>query len=655
MHIQSKPTHSKFFISAALTALAGSLCSAPAFADGSVETVVVTATRTEQPRDITGESVSVLGADTLRTLQTVSLTDALALTPGVVVDQNGGQGQPTTISIRGAETGQTLVLIDGVRINDPSGTDDGAILGDVLVNNIDRVEVLRGPQSTLYGSDAIGGVVDILSRRGGDSPLALNATAEAGSLDTYHLNAAANGSTDAVDYGVAANYLHSNGISAADKRNGNPETDGYGNLGLTENVRVHLGDTVSLDLRSYYTNARADFDDNSLFFPPFLTLDSAAYNTNRFLAGYAGLNVDLFGGMFHNRIAVMATQSNREFFDSAFDIIHKNAVDKGHATRFEYQGVVDLAPNTQITFGAESQRASFISDFFDSIPVFASSAKGHDAINGYYAQAQATFFDALTLTSGVRYDDNDKFGHHTSLKLAGAYKLTDSTTLHANYGDGFKAPSLYELFSQYGTPTLAPETARGWEAGVDQSVLNGRVRGTLTYFQRRTNNLIDFQSCFVFSPPVQCALQPNGFYFNIGRARASGVEAEINANVTDTITASLNYTNMNAKDLLTGLALPRRPQNHASAIVTWTPASDWSVGASVNYVGREIDQYDSSTTPPTAFPNGGHTLVNLFGQYSFGQWSVFARVENLFGQHYEPLIGYGAPGRTIFAGVRLRE
>ncbi len=659
MRIQSKPVHSRLLLSVALTALAGGLGVSPAFADGSVETVVVTATRTEQPRDITGESVSVLGGDTLRTLQTVSLTDALALTPGVVVDQNGGLGQPTTISIRGAETGQTLVLIDGVRINDPSGTDDGAILGDVLVNNIDRVEVLRGPQSTLYGSDAIGGVVDILSKRGGDSPFALNASAEAGSLDTYHLNAAANGSTGVVDYGVAANFLHSNGISAADKRNGNPETDGYGNLGLTENVRVHLGDAVSLDLRSYYTSARADFDDNSLFFPPFLTLDSAAYNTNRFLADYAGLNVDLFGGMFHNRIAVMETQSNREFFDSAFDIIHKNDEDKGRATRFEYQGVVDLAPNYQITFGAESQHTSFVADFFDSIPAFESFAKGHNTINGFYAQAQGTFFDALTLTGGVRFDDDDKFGHHTSLKLASAYKLTDTTTLHANYGDGFKAPSLYELFSQFGTPTLAPETARGWEAGVEQSVLDGRIHGTLTYFQRRTNNLIDFQSCFVFAPPAQCSnpviAAAGGFYFNIGRTRASGVETEIVANVTDTLTASLNYTSLNATDLLTGLALPRRPHDRASAILTWAPASDWSVGASVNYVGREIDQYDSSTTPPTAFPNGGHTLVNLFGQYSFDQWSLFARVENLFGQHYEPLIGYGAPGRTIFAGVRLRE
>jgi vitamin B12 transporter len=652
MHIRSR-----LFLSAALTAFAASV--APAFADDSIDTVVVTATRTAQPLARTGESVSVLDSSTLRTLQTVSVTDALALTPGVVVNQSGGLGQPTTVSIRGAETGQTLVLIDGVRINDPSGTDGGAILGDLLANNIDRIEVLRGPQSTLYGSDAIGGVIDIFSKRGGDTPFALNASAEGGSFDTYHLNAAANGTADIVDYGVAANYIHSNSISAADKRNGNPETDGYGNLGLTENVRVHLTDNVSLDVRSYYTDARADFDDNSSFTPPYPVADSAAYNTDRFAMGYAGVNVDLFGGMFHNRFAVMHTDSNREFFDSAFDIIHKNDTDKGRATRFEYQGIVDLAPETQITFGAETERTTFVSDFFDSIPAYESFAKGSRTISGYYAQGQSTFFDALTLTGGVRYDDDSQFGHHTSVKVSGAYDFHEGTVLHANYGDGFKAPSLYQLFSAYGNKALRPETARGWEAGVDQALLDGRLRGTLTYFERRTNDLIDFASCFVATPPPQCSLPviavAGGFYDNIGRARTDGIEAELAANITDTLTASFNYTNLDARDLDAHDTLPREPRNRASAIVTWTPLQRWSLGGSVSYTGHEIDQYDTSTAPPTAYENGGHTLVGLFSEYKFDQWSVYARIDNLFDQHYEPLLGYGAPGRAVYAGIRVNE
>jgi len=637
-----------------LTAILFASTSLPALADD-VETVVVSATRTEQPRAKTGESVSVLDSTTLRNLQTVSLTDALVLTPGVVVNQNGGIGQPSAVSIRGADTGQTLVLIDGVRINDPSGTDDGAILGDVLVNNIDRVEILRGPQSTLYGSDAIGGVIDIFSKRGGDSPFNLAASAEGGSEDTYHLNAAATGTAGAVDYGAAANFMHSNGISAADKRNGNPETDGYRNLGLTGNVRVHFSDAISLDLRSYYTDAKSDFDDNSLFFPPFLTLDSAAYNTNKFFAGYAGLNLDLLGGKFHNRLAVMHSDSNREFFDSFFDFgVHmRDAQDKGKATRFEYQGSVDISPDDQLVFGAEDERTTFT-----NVGTF-SSDRGHATIYSFYGQYQKTLFDVLTLTGGVRYDHHSRFGSHTSLKFAGAWQITNTTTLHANYGDGFKAPSLYQLFSQYGQDTLAPEKAHGWETGLAQMFLDGRARASVTYFQRRTTNLIDFVTpdCAPTppaTPPAICATRPFGYYDNVGRARVHGFEVELGGNITDTVSMAASYTNLDSKNLDTGLQLNRRPRNNASATLTWAP-SNWSVGASVNYVGKQIDQYDTSTVPVTAFTNGSRTLFNLFGQYSFDQWSLYGRVDNVFAEHYEPLIGYGAPGRTVFAGIRFNQ
>ena len=623
-----------------LSAAAMLASSISAYADDSLEQVVVTATRTEQPLARTGESESVLTGDTLQTLQTVSLTDALALTPGIAVDQAGGLGQPTTISIRGAETGQTLVLIDGVRVGDPSSTDGGAILGDVLANNIDRVEILRGPQSTLYGSDAIGGVVNIITKRGGTSPFALTASAEGGSFDAYHFNAAANGTLDTLDYGFAANYIHSNGISAADSRvfdpdlgRNNSETDGYGNLGLTGNVRWHIADNISLDLRSYFTNARADFDDDSGFSPPYPTYDSGAYNKNRFFSSYAGLNIDLFGGMFHNRLAVTATDSDRSFYNSFFDFgtPTKDGDDKGHSTRVEYQGTVDISPDDQLVFGAESGRSSF-----KGVSTF-SNDHGSSAINSVYGQYQKTLFDSLTLTGGVRYDDHSQFGSHTSVKIAGAYDFGEGTALHANFGNGFKAPSLYELYSTFaGNRDLKPETAHAWEAGVDQSLLDGRLRGGVTYFERRTTDLIDFA----------------GFaYFNVAKTQAKGVEVEAAASVTDTFMLSANYTYLDAKDLTTGLTLQRRPHNTVSMIANWTPEKNWGLGASLNSVSGDVDQY-SGTVP---FPNGDHTTLNVFGHYDFDRWSLYARVDNLFDAHYEPLLGYGAPGRAFYAGVRLSE
>jgi len=618
-------------------------------------TVVVTATRTPTPEFQTGESVSVITGAQLQVLQTVTLSDALALTPALAVNRNGEIGQLTTISIRGAESGQTLVLIDGVRINDPSGTDEGAILGDLMVNNIDRVEVLRGAQSTLYGSDAIGGVIDVLTKRGGEDEL--RASAEGGSFDTYRLNAAFNGSNGGVEYGAALNYFHTNGVSAADARAGNSETDGYGNLGATGNVRIPVSENISIDLRGYYTRARADFDDGAAsFLPPYPPADSAAYYTNSLFAGYAGVNVDLFDGMFHNRFAAMGTQSRRAFFDSAFDTIHENALNKGNALRFEYQGIADLSKDDTLTFGAETQRIGFTGDYFSSFAFFDSFNKGHSRVSGYYAQMQSTLFDALTLTGGVRYDDDDRFGGHTSLKMAAAWRATDTTVLHANYGDGFKAPSLYESFSQYSNPgsKLRPEVAHGWEAGVDQSALDGRVHVALTYFERRTANLIDFQSCFVASPPEpECTERAaaGGYYYNVGRTRSKGIEAEIAANITDTLKLSANYTDMTSGNLLTGQSLQRRPHIQANGIIDWTPVQDVSIGASIAYVGNRIDQYDG-TTP---LRNGSYTLTNLSGEYDFGNWALYGRVENLFDVHYQPELGYGAPGRAFTVGIRASE
>src|SRR5581483_243462 len=341
-----------FLYGAATAALIAT--SAFAQSDGGIENVVVTATRTPQPADITGESISVITDQDLKALQSVVLSDALSLAPGTTIVRNGPVGGTTTISLRGAEVGQTEVLIDGVRLNDPGSVDDEAELADLLVNGIARVEILRGPQSTLYGSDAIGGVVNIITRRGGEGFNAV-ASAEGGSFDTYRLNAQANGTEGIVEYGAALNYFHTNGVSAADARNGNSETDGYGNFGATVNTRTHVNDWLSLDLRGYMTDARDDFDG----FPPptFIFQDDPEYARNKFYAGYAGLNADLLGGMFHNRIALTTSFNDRKDFDPSQPL----ALDfyaKGSDTTYEYQGVADFSPTDQLTFGAEDARST---------------------------------------------------------------------------------------------------------------------------------------------------------------------------------------------------------------------------------------------------------------------------------------------------------
>ncbi|MBV9330971.1 MAG: TonB-dependent receptor [Alphaproteobacteria bacterium] len=620
---------------------------------------MVTATRTPQPLAQTGESLTVISAAELAARQIDFLTDALQSAPGVMIDRNGGPGQVSLVSIRGAEAGQTLILFDGVRINDPSTTDDTTMLGDLMANNVDRIELLRGPQSTLYGSDAIGGVVNVLTKRGGSSPFALTATAEGGALDTVHLNLAANGTADEIEYGVGLNYYDTRSISAADARNGNSEPDPYRNYSATGNVRIPLDQSASLDVRLYYVRARAAFDDGFALIasPPYSEVaDSGAYNKDQLLAGYAGVNFESFGGTLKNRLAAIATGSQRDYLNSAFDLPGElNFSADGDSLRFEYQGIVNPSNDDEVTFGAETQRTAFRSNVYFA-GTLTESDSGHSRITGGYVQAQHRFFSALTLTAGLRLDGDAEFGTHLSSKLAAAWQIASTgSVVRANFGDGFKAPSLFEDFSVYAPPpnvaALKPESAKGWEAGIDQMLLGGKAKASATYFQRDTGNLIDFFTCYTAldGPGCPSRVAVGGYYFNEGRTKVSGAEFSIAAQPTDTLSLTANYTTMSAVDRDSGRPLQRRPHAEANGAFDWAVSPDLHLGGSLTYVGRRFDDA-GATVPLSSF-----ALIDLTGSYALGERAeLFARVENLFDRHYEPVFGYGAPGRTAFAGIRLR-
>ncbi|HEY3732161.1 MAG TPA: TonB-dependent receptor [Steroidobacteraceae bacterium] len=616
-----------------------------------LQQIVVGATRTAQPLDRTGSSISVLTAADLDQRQIVAVTDILAQTPGLTVSRNGGQGQSSSLYIRGAEPGESLVLIDGIRINDPSAPDGSALLGDLLDNNIARIEVLRGPQSTLYGSDAIGGVVNILTQRGSTSPFAASVKAQGGSFNSYEFNAAANGTQGALEYGGALNYYDTGGISAADQRNGNHEPDGYLNLGATANLRLHVNQILSLDLRGFYLRSRTEIDG----YPPptFSFQDDPEFGQNYLRAGYAGLNASLFGGHLSQRIAVVASAAERRFFGQ-FDPINfeftpaENFYAAGHATRVEYQGVLEAGSANELSFGAERALTTLTTD---SLPDPADRPiRGRDHVTGYYGEWQSTLARALTLTGGVRYDDDHEFGSHTTLKLAAAWQLFDGgTILRANYGGGFKAPTLYQLFSPYSNPStpLKAESSDGWEAGADQLLLDRRLRASLTYFRRHEQNEIDFNDCFAPGDP-NCALRPFGYYYNVGRARVSGYEAELVAKLEQGLNAWINYTNLRPTDATTGLALARRPHISANVGLSFAVRKGMSLGANLGYVGARFDDAANSIALKQT------TTVNLDASYALSaQLQLFARVENVFDDRNEPVFGYGAIPRGVFGGLRM--
>jgi len=616
-----------------------------------LEPIVITATRTAQPLDRTGSSMSVISADDLATQQLAFVSDALAQTPGLSVTREGGPGQLTSVFIRGAETGESVTLIDGIRINDPSAPDGAPVLGDLLVNNIDRIEVLRGPQSTLYGSDAIGGVVNILTQRGGPQPFVATLEAQGGTYDTYRLNGAAHGSIDALEYGGSINYYDTAGVPAACTCDGNTMPAGYRNFGATADLRFHASDEISIDLRGFYLNSHTDI---AGYPPPNYTLaDDGEFGRNQLIAGYAGINDSWLDGHVTQRIAVIASDSDRRFYgvfeDTPLTYIFtptQNFYAEGGATRLEYQGVINADPDNQLTYGAETQLSTInTASIYDATPA---PITGRDRLTGYYGQWQSTLAQQLTLTGGVRYDEDQQFGDHTSIKLAAAWQVPDgATVLRANYGDGYKAPTLYQEFSSYSNPlaTLQPEKAIGWETGLDHDLLDKKLRASLTYFSRTEHDLIDFDDCYTSDPG--CVLRPEGYYYNVDRVSVRGVETGLLALPAQGWSAWLNYTNLRAIDELTGLSLPRVPHVTENAGLSWS-SKGTSLGASYGFVGARFDDA-ANITPLSSSEN-----VSLFGSIGLGSGlQVIARVDNLFKNRSEPAAGYGYVGEAFYAGLRV--
>ena len=312
---------------------------------------------------------------------------------------------------------------------------------------------------------------------------------------------------------------------------------------------------------------------------------------------------------------------------------------------------MDATKTEQFTFGAETQRTKLKTgapSSFDPNPL---PTRGNTRVNGYYLQYQTTIVPQLTLTGGLRRDTDSDFGGHTSLKLAGAWQLPGGTTvLRANYGDGFKAPSLYQLFSEYSNPLsrLAPEAAHGWEAGLDQRFHDDRASASLTLFERRTNDQIDFFSCYGVHSPA-CAVRPYGYYDNINRSRARGVELEVTAQLSTTVMLAGNITYLEAIDLATQNDLARRPRQMANLRINWQASSKCSLGADLGYSGARFDDSFESRPLPGYVLANGHAALAINRQLQF-----YGRIENVLDRRYQPVAGYGALPRTLAIGLRAK-
>ncbi len=602
----------------------------PSFAYAADDDITVTATRAEQSASQVGQSITEITAAILEARQTPVLADILATTPGVTFARNGGIGSATSLFIRGASSEHTLVVIDGVRVNDPSSPGGAYDFGNLLAGDVSRVEILRGADSVPWGSSAIGGVVNI-SSFGPTKTLSGTATAEGGSYGTSNLNAHFADTIGPVGFSVGGGWVHTSGISAFAASEGGKEADGFDQHYANARATVKLSNQVSLDFRGRYARGLV-MQDGYNATTNFSFGDDSEYSITREASGYAGLHASLLDGRLKNTLGYSITNIHRNTYDPTFSPSFEFGY-RGQVERIEYQGDARVNNAVRLAIGAESERSSLFTpaDSFGD-----PAARFSTGIDSGYGQAIVTPTDRFTVTGGVRYDHHRTYGGHTSFSANTAYRVTETTTLRASYAEGYKAPTLYQLYAPfYGTASLKPETATSYDGGIEQSALNGAIKARATYFNRRTNDLIDFDFA-TFT------------YQNINRTRAEGGEFELTLHPIDALTVTANYTHTRSINAVTGLQLARRPEDSVNVSVDWTCARV-KLGGDIRMVGNS---YDNATNTARL---QSYVLVGLRAAVPLGKHlEIYGRIDNLFDAQYQVVRHYGTLGRAAYAGVRVK-
>ncbi|MGW8279198.1 TonB-dependent receptor plug domain-containing protein [Sphingomonas aurantiaca] len=601
--------------------------------------VVVTATRVAQPASEIGQAVTVIDRAEIERRQTVVVSDLLATTPGVTVTRNGTLGALTGVRIRGAESDQTLVVIDGVRVNDPASTGGGFDFGNLLASSVERIEVLRGPNSVPWGSQAIGGVVNIITAAPAEG-LQARANAEYGYADSVFASAGISGAKGPVSGSLTGGYLRTDGISSAAS---GTERDGYRQYGATGRLGVEFAPGIGLDLRGYFADSRVELDGFPA--PDYVLADTADYGKTQELYGYAGLHANVADGRFNNRVAFTIADINRDTYEPAFGA-EPSFLGRGRSERYEYQGDFRPLDQVRVVAGVERENSRFNDGF----------TYADTGITSVYGQLIVKPLDILTLTGGVRNDDHENFGNHTTFGANAALALHTGTTVRASYGEGFKAPTLYQLFSDYGNRALDPETARNFDIGVEQAFLADRARVGVTYFNRRSRNQIDFRDCSATEQATAgsiCVDRPFGVYDNVARAEADGVEVSLALRPVDALTLTANYSYIHTENRSIGAnfgnVLARRPEQTASVNADYRFAVGLSIGGTVSLVGDSFDDAANATRLDS------YALAGIRAEMPItDQVALYGRVDNLTDARYQTVAGYGNYGRAAYGGVRLR-
>ena len=565
---------------------------------------VVTATRTAQPLSDVVADVTIIDRQKIESSGAAGLADVLKRVPGIEMSRNGGPGATTSVFLRGAESRFTAVYIDGVRVD--SQATGGAAWESIPLALIDRIEVLRGPAGAVYGSDALGGVIQIFTKRG-EQGFAPFAGVGVGTYNTRKLDAGFSGASGGFDYALGVAHEQSDGFNARTVPTQNPDRDGY--RGQSANLR--LGFQVNRANRLEATYLTSDMDsayDNGL------GKDDRNLHELRAL----GLNWQAqWTDAWSTRLSVTDSTDRYETRPSPYLTTTRL---RGYTLQNEFRLGAQL-------FTAALERKE---DHLENAPI--DQGRSQNAVALGYGFTEKNH----TVQLNLRHDKDSEFGGKTTGSAAYAYAFTPAWRATASAGTAFRAPTLYQRFSEYGVPTLVPESSRNVELGLRWS--QGASSVGLVAYRNKVDNLITFAGAGTCASPFGC-------YSNTARAQYSGATLTA-AHAVGGVNLAASLDVQNPRDLATGKSLARRAKQHGTLSAD-TRVGSWQLGAEAQFSGRRFD--DAANTRVLS----GYSLLNLSASTPIARdWSLLARVDNLADKQYELARTYATAGRSLYVGVK---
>ena len=623
-----------------------------------MDRVIVSVTRSETSVEKAGgNSVTVIDEQEIETSKAATAKEILDTVPGITATSSGGPGTKTSVFMRGADSKNTLIMIDGIMVNDPSSANRDANLSDINADNIERIEVIRGAMSVMYGSNATAGVINIITKKGKEKP-SFTASAETGSYGTYKAAAGASGATDRLDYSVSASRTDIDGFSIADDDNddiphdGNTdEEDGYENTTLSGKGGMKLTDNFRVSGVVRCIDSEAELDDTHY---PY------GYSGDNFTTGWPSSTPNPSGPtdkrIESERIFGKITAENsfgKDFFKSNLSYRYSNhdrkAFNNDGTENYDYDGTLDqYSWHGDLTFDTHTLTVG--ADHMDeSMESKSSGIEDEDAYTrSVWLQDQLFIGDSAVIIAGVRYDDHEKFGGKTTYRLAPSYTFERyDTTIKASFGTGFRSPSLFELYSSYGNTALDPEESTGWDAGVEKGFMGNEYTIGVTYFETDYEDKIEW----TMTDPMTF----DGEYQNLsGKTETSGVESFVKWTPSDTLSCRLDYTYTETKDP-EGKRLVRRPYHKVNLHTRYRFLEKGVVNVSASWVDdRKASEYAFDKNGDAVDTLDDYFLVNLAASWDFNRHvELYARIDNLLDEFYEEAFSYATAGLSGYVGVKL--